>query len=291
MKGHAVKRRRVAMRLIAWIGTVVVCAQLASCRKSGGAAAPVSRADLPAELAAAACDALAPCCQQAGATFDAAACISAATARLTIAFDQQYGSPNVTYDPQVAGDCIAEISSAAFCGAAPAFDACRDAFAGTLPPGAACSRAAECAPPARGLADCDLANGVCVQQATAAASPHGKAGDPCAGTCVGNNCTTLVVPEPSPGSAPKPWCYRSEGLACGSTMVCVPLAPKGAACWGFGCEEGSYCEFGSNVCVATKANGQHCNSPYECQSGFCVDSGTCAASPVTQQTCTDGLLN
>lgn len=282
------------MRLIAWIGTVVVCAQLASCRKSDGAAAPVSRDDLPTVLAKAACDALGTCCQQVGATFDAAACPTAGSARLKQQLDQQYGGPNVTYDPQAAADCIAEISSATFCGAARSvseFDVCRDAFVGTLPPGAACSRAAECARPALGQADCDLARGVCVQQTTAAASPHGKAGDPCAGTCIGNNCATLVVPERSPGSAPTPWCYRSEGLVCGSMMVCVPLLAKGAACSGLDCEEGSYCDFGSRVCVDTKPDGQHCNSPYECQSGFCVDSGTCAASPVTQQTCTNGPFN
>jgi hypothetical protein len=269
---------------------VVACVQLAGCRKSGGAAAPVARDDLPTVLANAACDALGTCCQQAGATFDAAACSGEGSARLKQELDQRYGGPNVTYDPQAAGDCIAELSSATFCGAAgstPGFDGCRDAFVGTLPPGAACVRAAECARPAQGQADCDLAKGVCVQQTTAATSPHGKAGDPCAGTCVGDNCTTLVLPK---GAAATPWCYRSEGLACGRTSVCEPLQAKGAACSGFGCVEGSYCDFASSVCVETKANGQHCNSPYECQSGICVDPGTCAASPVTQQICTNGPL-
>lgn len=277
------------------MGLVVVCAQLAGCGKSGGAAAPVSRDDLPTVLAKAACDALGTCCQQAGVTFDAAACVSAGRARLQQELDQQYSGPNVSYDPQAAGDCIAEISSATFCDAArktPTFDACRNAFVGMLPPGAPCSSAAECARPAQGQADCDLARGgLCVQQTTAAASPHGKAGDRCAGTCIDNGCATLVVPERSPGSAPTPWCYRDEGLACSSMLACVPLLAKGAPCSGFVCEAGLYCAFSSGVCTETKTNGQHCNSPYECQSGFCVDSGTCAASPVTQQTCTNGPFN
>jgi hypothetical protein len=271
-----------------------VCVLLAGCGKSGGAPARVSRDDLPTVLARAACDALGTCCQQVGATFDVAVCRAAGSARLRQELDHQYGGPNVTYDPQVAGDCIAEISSATFCGAdanSPWFDACRSAFVGTLPPGATCTKAAECARPAQGLADCDLARGVCVQQATASASPHGKAGDPCAGTCFDDNCVTLAVPEPGPGSAPTPWCYRDEGLACSSTNVCVPLLAKGAACSTAPCKAGLYCDFGSGVCTDTKANGQHCNSPYECQSGFCVDSGTCAASPVTQQTCTVGPFN
>lgn len=278
------------MKGLVWIGMVVACAQLVGCRRSDGAASSVALDDFPTALARAACDALGTCCQRANASFDAAECRSAGSARFKQALDQQYAGPNVTYDPQAAGDCIAEISSATFCGQAgstPGFDGCRSAFVGTLPPGAACSRAAECARPAQGQADCDLAMGVCVQQTTAAASPHGKAGDTCAGTCVGDNCTTLVVPE---GSAGIPWCHRSEGLSCGRTSVCAPLQAKGAACWGLGCVEGSYCDFASGVCVETKPDGQHCNSPYECQSGFCVDSGTCAASPVTQQTCTNGPL-
>jgi hypothetical protein len=272
----------------------ILCAQLAGCGKSAGAPARVSRDDLPTVLAMAACDALATCCQQVGATFDVAACRSAGSARLQQLLDQQLGGPNVTYDSQAAGDCIAGISSATFCGAGgktSPFDGCRSAFVGMLPPGAACSSAAECARPAQGQADCDLARGVCVQQTTAAASPHGKAGDACAGTCIGNDCAALVVPAPSPGSAPKPWCYRDEGLVCGSTTVCEPLLPKGAPCFGVACGTGLYCDFASSVCVDTKANGQHCNSPYECQSGVCVDPGTCAASPVTQQTCTVGPFN
>lgn len=285
------------MRVLARIGIVLACAQLTGCGKSAGTAAPapVLRDDLPTVLAKAACDALGDCCEQVGVTFDAAACRSAGSARLQQELDQQYSGPNVSYDPQAAADCIAEISAATFCGAAdpntPGFNACRSAFVGSLPPGAACSGAAECARPAQGQADCDLARGgVCVQQTTAAASPHGKAGDPCAGTCIGHNCATLIVPEPSQGSAPTPWCYRDEGLGC-SMQVCVPLPAKGAPCPGVPCQAGLYCDAAAGVCLDAKANGEHCNSPYECQSGFCVGGGTCAASPVTDQTCTIGPFN
>lgn len=276
----------VTMRALAWIRVAAVCSWLVACGKSDSAAAPVARSDLPTVLADKACAALESCCRQAGVSFDVAACRTSGGARLQQELDQQYDGPNVSYDPRAAGDCVAEISAAAWCGQdpdAPPFDACRRAFAGTLPLGAACSRAAECASSAQGQADCDFARGgVCASASTAAASPHGKSGDPCAGTCVGNSCDTLMVPE---GSGSTPWCYRDEGLACSSMQVCVPLLAKGAPCSSIDCQAGLYCDFPAGVCVDAKPNGQHCNSPYECQSGFCIGSGTCAASRLSEQTC------
>lgn len=70
-----------------------------------------------------------------------------------------------------------------------------------------------------------------------------------------------------------------EATCDGDPGACVALPALGAACTG-SCVTGAYCDFDTSVCLALQANGTACDFDFECESGFCDDTGmTCATEP------------
>jgi len=76
------------------------------------------------------------------------------------------------------------------------------------------------------------------------------------------------------------YCYREDGLYCGD--VCTELVPIGERCnLGVECVTGAFCDLIGGVCTAQHANGEACEAPDDCQSGYCNIDGsqTCAEIP------------
>jgi hypothetical protein len=97
------------------------------------------------------------------------------------------------------------------------------------------------------------------------------------------DCEDFIVPLVDAGGACEQdfecttgYCDTSGGAELGA---CAALPALGQECDG-DCAQGSYCEFGTGLCEAVKADGTECFFDDECQSDFCdPDAGVCGLEP------------
>jgi hypothetical protein len=83
------------------------------------------------------------------------------------------------------------------------------------------------------------------------------------------------------------FCY--QGTMPQYVCVAIPTVGPGDPCNGFTlvCDQGYYCDSGSDTCEAQKASGESCSSLDECQDGLiCDGTNRCGAGLGVGQTCT-----
>ena len=273
--------------------------------KGSGASAPLSQREFVAAFQALACKNLSKCCDQAGFSFDASRCA-------TLFANAGESSENRVFNPENGALCLAEMAEAPSCGQKNNAPSCNTAYRGMLPAGTSCTDSLDCAKPSKGAASCDPFRQICV------VGLRGEVGDECQQSCEeGVSGSVACVWGPASG-----WlgdgttvtnCFANDGLQCGDTGQCVPLAESGQACSndssclralycdvnrGYNCqpkrsvgqscaeytqpcEASAYCNAGT--CATRKANGQPCSTHAECAgvcncgiSGDCASSGFCS---------------
>ncbi|HEY4158358.1 MAG TPA: hypothetical protein VGM29_09680, partial [Polyangiaceae bacterium] len=200
---------------------------------------PVAQGNFATAYGSALCDNVGACCTQYGFAFDHAACLTAATTRVG---SVDTLDPGISYDPDAAGQCLAQIAALAkgcTLGANAELDliSCVTFAKGTLMPGQSCTSSAQCAAGPGSFVDCRSADPnapsgppVCVVSGSDA---HGKAGDSCAATCSeipnGAECDSVrsvvigsggASGTGSPNSAAVS-CYTDDSLYCAAaTNTC-----------------------------------------------------------------------
>ena len=260
-------------------------------------------------LAHAICDAAAPCCQNAGFSYDAAGCRKVYSAFLD---DELFGFPDTTdYDPIAVAACVDAVKRAAGPCDAPSTDgeACLGMVTGKQPAGASCTAHIECAWPP-GVEAVGCVEGECVQER------RGKTGEPCQFTCTSFPEHTYCQGGHGSGTMQdnSAKCFTNDGLGCGPdgrcaalaqigqpcssgscasnaycAGVCKPKVPSGSPCdnWD-ACAEGTFCDMeGSGGCEPTKPDGAACETLGECTSGDCID-GECGTAPFANPTTCSG---
>ena len=286
---------RLASSLAAWGG---IWLWLASCGPGDTqSAAPIPRAELPDQLAAAYCDGLGSCCQASGFALDDARC--QATLKAQVAGNLPT-TPTVGYDQNAAGNCVAALrTQLGRCGDIEddqALEACNRMFVGTLPEGAACTQSEECAAPPDGRASCyrsaDDGAGVCQVYRVMA---HGAVGQACTTTCTvqgtGECYGSTTVTSGSGGAAnatASVACYTNDGLYCASG-TCQKMEPVGGPCQSYAttaCVATAYCDTQAGLCQAKLAVGADCSSADSCVDGaYCATSGRCEAQKADNLPC------
>jgi hypothetical protein len=134
---------------------------------------PVAEAEFMEQLPRAFCQALEPCCAEAGRPMNSRTCQQIVAA---LATDMQ--APDTTYDPAVAQDCLTVLAAIRTCDESAIDDeTCGRVYAGTVPLGGACESSSQCEPQADGETTCDFMREVCI------VTQRGSDGDPCSATC------------------------------------------------------------------------------------------------------------
>ena len=264
---------------------------------------PVSMGEYAARAAGIVCEWVAPCCGEIGLSVDEDNCAAVLAAQFSA--DQASADPdNYTYDPDLAGDCLAtarDLYSRVGCdlGApseevgAEADEACSNVFAGKLAPGSPCTSDIECAKGPGDEVDCtsltsDETATVCVVEHRAAE------GEPCYWTCTEEGSAYFCTGTSAETPADQGRCFTNDQLSC-VDGVCARQPGVGEPCVANGtCAEGSclngvcvaggdgacstdaecsdslYCD--GSQCVPKKQDGDGCDFSTECQSGSCSDS-------------------
>ncbi len=219
----------------------------ASSSGGGGGAAPVAAADFPAQLADTYCDTIAPCCDAAHVTYDAATCKSKL---MQAGEDAVQKKPGQNYDAAAAGKCLLEFETALrTCQPTggddedSALQDCAKIIVGTAPTGATCTGSRDCASPNKCLFSLDGLTGVC---GTDPPPPNGE--------CTSRSCAT--------GS----WCNAG---------ACVAQVDSGPCSDSHACSAKSYCDGGQ--CIPRKADGAACIDDGECANRKCIGGATCGA--------------
>ena len=246
---------------------------------------PVAIEDLGNATGEAVCPAIAPCCNEVlGLMVSNATCVTALGG--LFAADHQEADPNnYTYDPDLAGDCVAtmeEVYANLDCNFtvdsnvdefAALTAVCDSVFTGSLVPGEACASDIECAAAPGEDAACDDLNlddnYVCVVERQAAA------GEDCYWTCTVEGVTSFCSGGGF-GSEGRPaeqgQCYTNDGLYCGSGGVCERQVGIGEDCTtDLDCRVG-YCSTTSDQCAPAEASGADCLTDSWCAEGlYCGD--------------------
>jgi len=252
-------------------GVVALGAVLFGCggSTSDGGAAPVARQDFGSEAADALCTLLAGCCQSVGFAYDGAACRSGFS---TVA-EADLSNPKITFDANVAGQCLAAVRSGT-CNVTDGFESsCRGVFNGTVAGGGVCASSAECRRPEGGIALCE--SGICSPR------PRGTAGDACSSTCTESgssiSCSSTVTAVGGSGGSPSAGpsgCYTNDGLTCGTTGTCVPLAQVSEPCTSLSCVKGAFCDFKTGLCAPVLTVGSDCSGSNDCEASAYCDLST-----------------
>jgi hypothetical protein len=230
---------------------------------------PIPRVQLPQTVADTACMGLAPCCKQAGLAFDEGACET----RDVATFNSLLSEPGaLQYDPAAGEACVNQlIKVTSACGYAPGPNhACDwDLLVGTVAPGGACQSSRECTQPAT----CTGTPLTCL------ATPHGKLGDPCVGSCDGEDGSTFGECYAVTGGQGL-FCFEDESLACGPDGTCQAITDENNDVAGDSCSADTscggevYCDVGQGKCVPKKPPFASCQSSEECGVGEC-EGGHC----------------
>ena len=291
----------------AFFAIVVMAFVLAACgdsKKEGGdtdipPATPIEPDAFARDYAAAFCTSIAPCCASQSYAHDTDVCRAVLEAALTALVRYYQGQPNVSFDQEEAGRCVNAVRTAySACTDRDAYEAVDDGcdmFRGTVPTGGSCHESFECADSGNDSVSCET--GVCTEYSDPGDpfdAPHATSGAACNYTCdTSGSCSG------SGGDTVTGVCWTSDGLVCGSSGTCVAAPTVGSACVSYHCGvdahcEGtvcvvntatgpcpggdgdclstSYCDYtgDSSQCVPRKANGELCDSSYECVSDKCV---------------------
>lgn len=250
------------------LGLVAFAACGGSSEDDGGTSAPpVPKEELAESSGEALCTDLGACCSAAGHAYDVAACKQTMRDVVEGFLIGPAESEGAEYDAQAAGDCLAWMqSSAKSCSFGDAPEACDRIYVGVKQPGIACESDIGCAPVAGADVQCE---GECI------ATPRGKAGDACSGTCTdhgdGESCSG------SSGQTGDARCWTNDGVFCDQDGTCQALLPLGSECDFEGCVDTAYCSNGS--CIPRLGAGEVCAGDWDaCQAGlYCSQAGVCIA--------------
>lgn len=285
---------------------VLIClASLAACGDdSKSAVAPVAEGDFFAQFTELSCDGQAQCCTKGSRGFDQSQCQTEAVKTKEL-LQKQATEDGLTYDPQVGGDCLAELRQMySSCQRDEEVnERCDSLYHGTRGPGEACTQL-ECGRTSDGtLLRCARVSvsskeGTCqaVSLTVAREGKHGQAGDTCSTSCTrypggGISCTgggSSQSPVPDPNAPP---CFEDDGLYCGPDSRCAAFVAGGEPC-GLGqqCAAGFSCSPFTMACEADKGPGDACTTPNTCSSTtYCdVAAQQCEALKAVGQPCEDG---
>ena len=235
---------------------------------AGTSAPPVPKEELAASSGAALCTDLGACCSAEGHAYDLAKCSQTMNEVIQAFLIDPAEKEGAEYDAQAAGDCLAWLrASAKSCSFGEAPVACDRIYVGVKQPGIACEGDIGCAPVPGADVYCE---GECI------ATPRGKQGDACNGTCTdhgdGESCSG------SSSQAGAATCWTNDGVFCGQDGTCQALLAIGAPCSFEGCVATAYCSNGT--CAPRLGAGEVCAGEYDaCAAGLsCSQAGVCIAN-------------
>lgn len=270
---------------------------------------PTDIEDYYGEASGVVCEWLAPCCEAFGLQLSAGSC----STNIEAGFAADFASAdpdNYTYDPDLAGDCLAtarklydnlgcELEEANI---SPAVnETCERVFTGKLEPGAPCAATIECAAEPGDRRECtsldfeDDEATVCVIERRAAE------GESCYWTCTKEGALSFCSGSGPETPALQGQCHTSDQLYCVDGVcarqptlgescagnatchegyclndICVPAGESGDPCQSdVECSDNLYCE--GTACAPLKPEGEPCESSTECQSGSCNSEEGCAS--------------
>jgi hypothetical protein len=313
---------RRSLPAVVLTATLGVIGWQAGCTQSG----QVTADRFPALYAQALCSSLQHCCSENNVSSDYAAC----TKGWEAAISSLISGPNATgnYNAQIATQCIDEVRAAEGVSCQPvpgsisdARSTCQAIFAGTVPLGAPCTSAAQCAQMDGSVVTCAVvpsagdgggsSSGGQLPLSDPSVSIQGVTISPLDVPV----CVALPPPNAGTGGTPAPCtidtqagtdsCISSGAYCDSTTKACVPFAGQGQPCdpaVAASCQPGNYCVASgaaAGTCATAGPVGSPCTSPAMCDAtGYC-NSGTqtCAAiiqpgSPCTASTqCSVGVCD
>jgi hypothetical protein len=270
-------------------GLALLAAQT-GCSGSDRESEPVSQAQFPDQFANVWCEAIAGCCSAAQVGYDSATCRVGARNFAANLLERSAGR-DATYSPTAGRQCLDRLAHAlSSCKLEDAGNACSMIFSGSSREGTPCANGSECTSGYCALGEAGL-SGVCAELDYRAPS-HGKAGDPCVGSCgvPGSfECPTSLLPNALGTTS---YCYAEDGVYCTfdpellDTLSCQPYAAIGNACGAndVRCIPGAFCA--DAVCVEQTAAGSCSDTPDQCAiQSFCDSSQECRAKKPISGAC------
>jgi hypothetical protein len=261
------------------------------CSSSGADGEWVSQAQFAERFASVWCQSVAPCCAPAELAYDSATCQAQARDFAASMLASRI-SGDTTYSAAAGTHCLARLERALkSCELEEASSACALIFVGSSANGSPCAKGSACASGYCALGEAAL-SGVCAE-ASYQSPHHGKAGEPCVGSCGvpgAFSCPTSLLPS-SEGTTN--YCYAEDGLYCSfdsellDALSCRPYAAVDAACADANCIPGAFCADG--ICVAQHASGSCADSPEQCAAhGYCDASQQCQPKKPNGAPCLSG---
>ncbi len=252
----------------------------------------VSQARFPERYANVWCQSVAACCATAEITYDPSTC-QAQARDLARAMLANRVAGETTYSAAAGTLCLERLERALkSCEIEEASSACSLIFVGRSPDGTPCANGSACASGYCALGEAAL-SGICAEASYRPPS-HGKAGEPCVGSCgvPGSfQCPTSLLPS-SEGTTS--YCYAEDGLYCRfdsdsiAALSCQPYAAVGEACDAeLSCVPGAFCADGS--CVAQQSSGPCRDTPELCEAhSYCDTKEQCQAKKPNGAACRSG---
>lgn len=277
---------------------------------------PIALEDYPDAIASLLCEWITPCCSETGLPVVESECLTVMSQ--VFGEDVVNADPaNYTYDPALAGDCVAAgrgfyAQLGCDLGAADpeegdALDAqCERIFTGKLAPGAVCTSNIECAAAEGEDSSCD--DSIFSDSPRCVVEWRAKQGDDCYWTCTeGADQSTSCSGGASDVPDRQGQCFTNDGLYC-ADGVCVASSELGEPCTsGEQCAEG-YCSASTQECTAAGPEDAPCAADDQCQVGLhcdglvcvpltdagdtgapCVDSSDCASGSCADGACDDSF--
>lgn len=263
---------------------------------------PIAIEDYPGAVGGVICDWIAPCCGDLGLPVTQSQCVTV----LSGAFAGDVGAAdpqNYTYDPELAGDCIASarmVYAQIGCDlgnvdpevGADVDATCDNIFKGKLAPGEACVSDVECAAAAGESATCD---DVFSDSPRCVVEWRAEAGEDCYWTCTEeSNGSTSCSGGGGDVPARQGQCFTNDGLSC-ANGTCEATPELGDPCTlGEQCT-GGYCSSETETCTAPVGEGETCVSDDWCEAGLYCDAQSCAplspdgAACTVSQECASGF--
>ena len=242
----------------------------------------------PSAYAQALCTSLQHCCNENMVSYDYNACTAGWQAAIAAIVQNPDGGGN--YDPQLAAQCVQQVSAAAVVSCQPvpgsisaARATCQAIFQGEIPLGGACTSASQCAPVDGGTVTCAIVplDASTAQLPLAAQDASTGAGGANVPVCVavmsidagGMPCTPLGT-----DGGPKEDVCLNYGLFCDPTSsTCLPFNPMGGACDPntlTSCAPGAYCQADAGTCSPAQPAGSPCTDSIECDYTSQCDPGS-----------------
>ncbi len=284
---------------------------------------PIPFEQLGQKIAEKLCPAIATCCSQNGFAKDHETCKNMATA-LQRNFAEQKDRHGLTYDPNAAGNCVAQIVAAyGTCSPRQAMggveiEACDSFLRGRKAAGERCEESEECAPGTTcsfgvSSGDSPPANRICIRTKRPAvgdaclsfenadkldpSKTYAMCGfgdgfycDPKTNTCKARGGAGTRCVDTTDSSSHFNGALCDDNSYCDyETKNCEPRVAAGGECKsGMECVPTARCDYEAKKCVALKAGGASCSkedSSGECQYGCDAQSGKCRANVIGRDMC------